>query len=299
MVVKSTSSDGARYYSTEGGTPAQDPVLTVVCGSGGGGTTDTTPPSQPGNLAATAAGATAVNLNWNASTDNVGVTGYQITRNGGTPVTVPGTATSFNDTGLAAGTTYNYSVVAVDAANNKSTAATASATTPAAGGGGTGGTFTFAATDDAYVDSSASAATSGASTRLTVDNSPQVNTLLKFNVTGLPSGCTVGSAKLQLTVGSSTDDKSPYGGDLYGSTNNNWTEGAVSWNTQPAAGTKTSSVATAVALNTAYTWDVKPLVTGNGQVTMVVKSTSSDGARYYSEEGGTAAQDPVLTVTCG
>ena len=298
MVVKSTSSDGARYYSTEGGSAAQDPVLTVVCGSGGG-TTDTTPPSTPPNLTATAASSTQVNLAWEASTDNVGVTGYQVTRNGGTPVTVAGTARSFTDTGLTASTTYNYSVVAVDAAGNKSTAATASATTPA--GGGTGGaTFTFAPTDDAYVDSSAPTATSGTSARLTADNSPQVNTVLRFNVTGLTSGCTVTSAKLRLTVGSSTDDKSPYGGDLYGANNTTWTESTVTWNSQPlAAATKTSSVATAVALSTAYTWDATPLVTGNGAVSMVLKSTSGDGARYYSKDGNTAAQAPKLTITCG
>jgi fibronectin type 3 domain-containing protein len=261
-----------------------------------GGTTDTTPPTQPTNLTATPASSSSVNLSWTASTDAVGVTGYQISR-GGTLITTV-TTTSYSDTGLTASTAYNYSVIAVDAAGNKSPAATASATTPAAPGGG--GTFTFAPTDDAYVDSSVPTATSGASTRLTVDNSPPVNTLLKFSVTGLPAGCVIGSAKLQLTVGNATDDKSPYGGDLYGSSDTSWTQAAVNWNTQPAAAaTKTSSVATAVALSTAYSWDAKPLVTGNGLVSMVVKSTSGDGARYYSKEGGTAAQAPTLTVTCG
>ena len=77
-------------------------------------------------------------------------------------------------------------------------------------------------------------------------------------------------------------------------------QGTVTWNTQPAAAaTKTSSVATAVALSTAYTWDATPLVTGNGAVSMVLKSTSGDGARYYSKDGNTAAQAPKLTITCG
>ena len=49
-------------------------------GSGGGG--DTSAPSAPGNLTAVAASPTQVNLGWTASTDNVGVTGYTITRNG-------------------------------------------------------------------------------------------------------------------------------------------------------------------------------------------------------------------------
>src|SRR3954447_19575778 len=297
FVVKSTSSDGARYYSTEGGTAAQDPVLSVVCGSGGG-PTDTTPPSPPGTPTATAASSTQVNLSWPASSDDVGVTGYRVYRNGSTNPLGSPTPTSYADTAVVAGTSYTYTVSAVDAAGNESAkSAAASVTTPAAGGGGT---FTFAPTDDASVDSSVPTTNFGTATRLTADNSPQVNVLLKFNVAGLPSGCAVSSAKLQLTVGSTTNDNSPYGGDLYGSTNTTWAQSTVNWNTQPAAAaTKTSSVATAVALSTAYIWDAKALISGNGLVTFVVKSTSSDGARYYSTEGGTAAQDPVLTVVCG
>ena len=55
---------------------------------------------------------------------------------------------------------------------------------------------------------------------------------------------------------------------------------------------------TAVALNTSYQFDVKPLISGDGTVSMMVKSTSGDGARYFSKEGGTTAQDPQLQVTC-
>ncbi|HYR14606.1 MAG TPA: fibronectin type III domain-containing protein, partial [Mycobacterium sp.] len=88
---------------------------------------DTTAPSQPASFTAAPAGATAVNLSWGASTDNVGVTGYIVKRNG-TQIATP-TATSFADTGLTAATTYTYTVVARDAAGNQSTAAGASATT--------------------------------------------------------------------------------------------------------------------------------------------------------------------------
>jgi len=43
---------------------------------------DTTPPSMPTGLTVTAAGSTGANLSWNASTDNVGVTGYIVSRDG-------------------------------------------------------------------------------------------------------------------------------------------------------------------------------------------------------------------------
>ena len=80
----------------------------------------TTPPSVPTGLAATAtAGGSQVDLSWNASTDNVGVTGYQVFRDG-TPVAEVTTGTSYADTGLSDGTSYQYSVAAYDAAGNVS-----------------------------------------------------------------------------------------------------------------------------------------------------------------------------------
>jgi chitodextrinase len=79
---------------------------------------DTSPPGVPTNLAATPVSSTQVNLTWSASTDNVGVTGYRVFRNG-TQVGTP-TSTGFSDTGLSASTTYSYTVAAADAAGNVS-----------------------------------------------------------------------------------------------------------------------------------------------------------------------------------
>ena len=95
-----------------------------------GSVTDTTVPSTPTGLTATPASATQVNLSWTASTDNIGVTGYQIFRGGTLLTTV--TTTSYSNTGLAPNTAYQYQVRAVDAAGNQSGLSTAaSATTPA------------------------------------------------------------------------------------------------------------------------------------------------------------------------
>jgi len=44
--------------------------------------TDITPPTVPTGLTAGAASSSQISLSWNASTDNIGVTGYQIFRNG-------------------------------------------------------------------------------------------------------------------------------------------------------------------------------------------------------------------------
>src|SRR3989441_128237 len=90
---------------------------------------DTTPPSTPTGLTGAAAGSTGANLSWSASTDNVGVTGYIVRRNG-VQVATPAT-TSYTDTGLSAATTYSYTVAARDAAGNISPNSTSvSVTTP-------------------------------------------------------------------------------------------------------------------------------------------------------------------------
>lgn len=96
---------------------------------------DTTPPSNPTNLTAFGETTSSVELSWNASGDNVGVTGYNIFINGSNIGTVTGTAASI--TGLAEATTYSFGVTAVDAAGNESGAATVSATTLSSGGGQT------------------------------------------------------------------------------------------------------------------------------------------------------------------
>lgn len=86
------------------------------------------PPSTPTGLTAGTTTASTVPLSWNASTDDVGVAGYVVLRNG-TQVGTP-TGTSFTDTGLTAGTTYSYTVRAKDTAGNLSAASAAvSATT--------------------------------------------------------------------------------------------------------------------------------------------------------------------------
>jgi len=95
-------------------------------------TPDTTAPSQPSGLTANAVSSSQINLSWSASTDNVAVTGYQVLRNG-TLLTSLGNVTTYQDTGLAATTTYTYRVRALDAAGNVSSLSTAaSATTLAA-----------------------------------------------------------------------------------------------------------------------------------------------------------------------
>ncbi|MEC3421076.1 lytic polysaccharide monooxygenase [Bacillus cereus] len=80
-------------------------------------------PSIPNGLQTQKVTANSVELTWNASTDNVGVKGYQIFRNGEMIDTVLGT--HFIDKKLQPSTEYSYTVKAIDSAGNVSKESTA------------------------------------------------------------------------------------------------------------------------------------------------------------------------------
>lgn len=94
------------------------------------GPPDTTPPTPPANLAGSAPNPNQVSLTWTASTDAVGVVGYNVLRDG---QLIGSSATpSYVDLTVSPSTTYNYVVDAFDAAGNVSTPSnTAPVTTPA------------------------------------------------------------------------------------------------------------------------------------------------------------------------
>ena len=129
--------------------------------SGGG---DTQPPTTPTNFVQTGATTSSVSVSWTASTDNVGVAGYGLYRDG--VFSASTTATSYTFTGLACGTTYNLAVDAYDAAGNRSSQASASGATsacPTSSASGvanlwvdpSGGSCTRQSTPAAYVDGQA------------------------------------------------------------------------------------------------------------------------------------------------
>ena len=130
--------------------PAGSYVLTAIATDNAGASTtssavnitvspasnDTTPPSVPSGLAGTPA-SNSVSLSWSASTDNAGgsgVAGYDIYRNGA--LVGNSTSPSYTDTGLAASTSYTYTVRARDNAGNASAQSGSVVVKTTAGGGG-------------------------------------------------------------------------------------------------------------------------------------------------------------------
>lgn len=122
-------------WYAQGSYQADDISLDGPGGGGGGG--DTQAPSTPGGLTSTGKTANSVSLKWNAATDNVGVTAYDIYSGSNQVLSVVGTSATVS--GLSPSTAYTFTVKARDAAGNTSGASNSVAVTTNAGsGGGTG-----------------------------------------------------------------------------------------------------------------------------------------------------------------
>lgn len=107
------SKNGANYAIGTGVSAIQNGAISLSDPCLGA---DVTPPSVPSGLSVANLTSTSANIKWAASSDAVGVTGYQILRDG---VLIGSTAAlTYLDTSLSAGKSYSYTVRAFDAANN-------------------------------------------------------------------------------------------------------------------------------------------------------------------------------------
>ncbi|HJP76435.1 MAG TPA: cellulose binding domain-containing protein [Pseudonocardiaceae bacterium] len=132
----------AGYEIWQGGQGLGTNSFSVTATAGGSGGGDTTPPSVPANLAVSGTTSSSVSLSWSPSTDNVGVAGYRVYRDGSQVGTATGT--TFTDTGLPAASRHTYTVAAYDAAGNVSAQSSGVTATTASGGGSGGCTATYA-----------------------------------------------------------------------------------------------------------------------------------------------------------
>ena len=128
-----SSSVGVRAVDAAGNTSPQTTitVTTSTC-------TDVQPPTAPTNVKAGTPTATSVPLTWTASTDNVGVMGYDVYRNSTKVGSTP--SPSYAASGLNCGTTYTLAVAAYDAAGNRSAQAQVVSTTALCSQSSTGAT---------------------------------------------------------------------------------------------------------------------------------------------------------------
>ena len=271
-----TSTDGVDFTSREG---TNKPQLVLDVGA----TPDAAPPSAPANLRATAGASGGVALAWTAATDDVGVTGYEISRDGALLASV-GPGTSYTDGTAAARTTYSYVVRALDAAGHRSEPSnSATVTTPAAPV-----TSTLAPAADARVEESSPASNYGTATlRVDGGSDPDAQSLLRFEVPVLSTPVTAASLRLFATSG--TVD-----GPAVSATTSSWPETSVTWTTRPAPQGTPSDDRAGIASGAWVEWNVTPLVSGGGTYSFLLAGTSTDGVDFSSREG---ANKPQLVVT--
>lgn len=121
VVLTAAPAAGSDFTSWSGCDNAVGTSCTVTVNAAKSVTTtfnDTQAPTVPSGLTATVMSTSQINLSWSASTDNMGITGYRVYRDGIELGTTP--LLNASDTGLGAATTYSYTVSALDAAENLS-----------------------------------------------------------------------------------------------------------------------------------------------------------------------------------
>jgi len=277
LVLAGTSTDGVDFQSREA---ANDPQLVITTQAG----SDTSAPTAPSGLTATANGSTRIDLAWTASTDDVGVVGYEIFR-GGSLLTTVGPVTSYADTTVSSGTSYTYKVRAFDGAGNRS--AFSNTATATAGSQ----TVTLTPVADARVEEANPSSNFGTATSLRVDggNGVHVESYLMFTASGLSGS--VRNATLRIYATSATVD-----GPTVSPAGNTWTETGITWGNKPAATGAPAADAAGISSATWVTFTVTPLVSGNGTYTFQLAGASTDGVDFASRE---AANDPELVLTMG
>jgi N-acetylmuramoyl-L-alanine amidase/chitodextrinase len=213
------------------------------------------PPTTPTNLHGTGSTTSTISMAWTASTDNVGVVGYRIYRNGVIVGTSAGT--TYTDTGLNYNSPYTYEVDAYDAIPNysgKSDPVELSTTTPSY--------YTWTRTtsnSDCYIRSG-SPNTTGDNAGIQAGWSSTTSIairrgLVRWDMTGAPAQAAIVNAagsvrvKLYCYLRSSNGYRNI---DLR-KINANWSEGTATWNTMNAAYSGTFAT-TSVGPVADYTW---------------------------------------------
>ena len=247
---------------------------------------DTTPPSVPTGLTATAVSGNEVDLTWNESTDDSGVAGYTIYRDGKAIATVNGTTLTFKDMNAVSRTRYQYTVDAFDEAENHSDmSAPASLTTPGAL------TLTFAPAADAYVSEAHPNENYGTAQVLRADASPTVRSYLRFDVEGLTGAVT------QATLRIYAESDSAGGYTVAAVAGSAWDERTITYENAPGLTAPGPESSGPFKANNWTTVDVTPLVKGNGPVSLAIVAASNTAIRLASRESGMAA--PQLIVQSG
>jgi hypothetical protein len=282
FILRSTSADALSIYSREASN--RQPRLVIVTEGNG---QDETAPSVPAGLSATPFSSDAVRLSWSGSSDDVGIAGYDIFRDGKQLSSVSGT--SFTDSSVTGDKTYSYQVRARDAAGNRSElSAVVDAVTPSQ-------TTTIVVTPsaDARVVESSPTSNYRSSSELRAEggSDPDIVSFIRFEVPPLEGD--VFRVTLRLFVpaknGAGTNDAPA----VY-LVNSGWQEGAVTWNNQPSRVANAIGDAGSVGTGVWLEYDLVMAPAGGRSFSIGLYSTSTDVVLFSSREG---ANPPQLIIT--
>jgi hypothetical protein len=249
-----------------------------------GATGDMTPPTVPSGLTASQDSSGVVQLSWAAATDNVGIAGYTVYRNGPVLGTTGASTLAYSDNTVAPNTPYSYTVDAFDAAGNHSAKSAAASLTTR---GDTSGTFTAVA--DAYVVAG-DTVNHGTATSLKTDTSPATTSYLKFTLSGLTGTITTATLKVYATSSLTA------GFSVRAVTDTSWTETAIVASNAPpyaAAGPNSGPVTAGNWISVPVTGQVK---TTSGTISLALVGLSSTNLSLASRE---ATNKPQLVITTG
>ncbi len=254
-----------------------------------GGSSDASPPSVPSNLQVTSRAWNDVLVDWNPSTDNVGVVNYDVFRDGHFLTTVNGSTTYFKDTSTHAEMTYSYRVRARDAAGNVSALSGPKATTTPI----KTFSYTFVPTDDARVEQAHPTSNYGSSTQLRAEGGDDsgVRSFLKFNVAGIVGN--VQSATLWVYIPTNASYGTSNGPRVY-KASSAWSEGSITWNSKPALLTGGYDDKGALSSGIWVKFDVTPFIHATGKATIAIISSSNDLVVFNSSEA--SSNRPRLVV---
>ena len=264
---------------------------------------DTQAPTVPAGLTASASGST-VALNWTASTDNVGVAGYDVHRSATSGFT-PGPATKIGT--VTAGTTYTdasrpvgtwyYQVIAVDGTGN---ASAASAQASAVVLGGAVQTVVLSPTEDTYAVQASPTMNYGTTASMASrGGTSSYAAYLKFALPTAPAGTTLVGATFSVKTTTDTFAGS-VDSHLVSLAPSTWTDTTLTWATRPTIGTSIGSFAPTTVPNTRYNAILDASALSGlpaGPVTLAVSSTSTDNLWFWSQNYASTTSRPTLTLT--
>jgi hypothetical protein len=229
-----------------------------------------------------------VKLGWTASSDNVGVAGYTIYRDGTVVDTVGGSTLTYSDTTTRPSTSYAYTVDAFDNVGNHSDPSQPAMITTRPNDI----TTTLVTVADAFVQSTSANTNFGTSSSLKVDADGVFTSYLRFVIP--PTGGSIVSASLRIFP---TSSQTP-GYDVYSVSDDSWSETGIKWNNAPAmSGTKAGSSGRVTA-NTVTAVDITSLIddallNNGGRLNLGLATTGTTALTLSSRQG---ANPPQLLV---